>query len=257
MELSKKPLMEHGYILYAALAREGYIVGEAVLPKYAQNHSKVDVNTLVNLGSKVIYKVSKSTDSKDRKTYKTENMYDIHYSLSHGVLSICICDATYSQQNAFGFLGVVEELWEETMRTSRGVHRGEKELADEFSSDIMKKMVYWSDPKTEKIKGIMAKTDEIKDIMKENIEGILERGEKLSDLEEKSNAVENIAETFKSKSVIVKRRTWLYSQIAGAVLCCVCVCGIVGLIAFGLVLFVVIVYGLLSAICGFDLNKCF
>ncbi|KAJ3450282.1 vamp (vesicle associated membrane protein) [Anaeramoeba flamelloides] len=59
--------------------------------------------------------------------------------------------------------------------------------------------------KTEKIR---KEVDEVKNVMSQNLDKVIDRGNKIENLEERSNALEQNSAVFKKKAKTVKRKMW-------------------------------------------------
>ncbi|KAF8731756.1 hypothetical protein HU200_015690 [Digitaria exilis] len=59
---------------------------------------------------------------------------------------------------------------------------------------------------------VQAQVSEVKNIMLDNIEKTLDRGEKLTELRDKTSDLHNQAQEFKKKGVKIRRKTWLQNM---------------------------------------------
>ncbi|XP_055380136.1 synaptobrevin-like [Condylostylus longicornis] len=59
-----------------------------------------------------------------------------------------------------------------------------------------------------KIKKTQAEVDEVLDIMKDNVEGILKRGANLRELDERAETLQNNASQFEQQAYKLKRKHW-------------------------------------------------
>ncbi|XP_058887382.1 vesicle-associated membrane protein 4-like [Acipenser ruthenus] len=62
--------------------------------------------------------------------------------------------------------------------------------------------------KNEKIKQVQTQVDEVIDVMQENITKVIERGERLDDLQDKSESLSDNASAFSSRAKQLRRRMW-------------------------------------------------
>jgi len=104
-----------------------------------------------------------------------------------------------------------------------------------------KEMEKFNDPKSDRIKNVKKKVDDVKEVMLENIDKVLARGEKLEVVLEKSDKLANQAVDFRRKSTDLKRQ--------------MCFNNIKVSIVLGVVLFLVIFFIVIS-ICGFTFKSC-
>uniref|UniRef100_A0A3Q3VPM5 V-SNARE coiled-coil homology domain-containing protein n=1 Tax=Mola mola TaxID=94237 RepID=A0A3Q3VPM5_MOLML len=63
-------------------------------------------------------------------------------------------------------------------------------------------------PPNDKIKQVQSQVDEVIDVMQENISKVIERGERLDDLQDKSESLSDNASAFSSRAKQLHRRMW-------------------------------------------------
>ncbi|KAI1892025.1 hypothetical protein AGOR_G00149740 [Albula goreensis] len=63
-------------------------------------------------------------------------------------------------------------------------------------------------PKNDKIRQVQTQVDEVIDVMQENISKVIERGERLDDLQDKSESLSDNASAFSSRAKHLHRRMW-------------------------------------------------
>ncbi|KAA8589857.1 hypothetical protein FQN60_013222, partial [Etheostoma spectabile] len=63
-------------------------------------------------------------------------------------------------------------------------------------------------PQTDKFKQVQSQVDEVIDVMQENISKVIERGERLDDLQDKSESLSDNASAFSSRAKQLHRRMW-------------------------------------------------
>ncbi|KAL2089358.1 hypothetical protein ACEWY4_014046 [Coilia grayii] len=63
-------------------------------------------------------------------------------------------------------------------------------------------------PKNDKIRQVQSQVDEVIDVMQENISKVIERGERLDDLQDKSESLSDNASAFSSRAKQLHRRMW-------------------------------------------------
>uniref|UniRef100_A0A3B3S9D5 Vesicle-associated membrane protein 4 n=2 Tax=Paramormyrops kingsleyae TaxID=1676925 RepID=A0A3B3S9D5_9TELE len=63
-------------------------------------------------------------------------------------------------------------------------------------------------PKNDKIRQVQNQVDEVIDVMQENISKVIERGERLDDLQDKSESLSDNASAFSSRAKQLHRRMW-------------------------------------------------
>ncbi|KAF3835061.1 hypothetical protein F7725_027619, partial [Dissostichus mawsoni] len=63
-------------------------------------------------------------------------------------------------------------------------------------------------PQNDKFKQVQSQVDEVIDVMQENISKVIERGERLEDLQDKSESLSDNASAFSSRAKHLHRRMW-------------------------------------------------
>ncbi|KAI5090473.1 vesicle-associated membrane protein 4 isoform X1 [Silurus meridionalis] len=63
-------------------------------------------------------------------------------------------------------------------------------------------------PQNDKIRHVQSQVDEVIDVMQENISKVIERGERLEDLQDKSESLSDNASAFSSRAKQLHRRMW-------------------------------------------------
>ncbi|XP_067085879.1 vesicle-associated membrane protein 4 isoform X1 [Osmerus mordax] len=84
---------------------------------------------------------------------------------------------------------------------------------------------------TDKIKHVQSQVDEVIDVMQENISKVIERGERLEDLQDKSESLSDNASAFSSRAKQMHRRMWWRDTKMKM---------IIGLVVVGLLLIIII-----------------
>uniref|UniRef100_A0A8C7TNB1 V-SNARE coiled-coil homology domain-containing protein n=1 Tax=Oncorhynchus mykiss TaxID=8022 RepID=A0A8C7TNB1_ONCMY len=77
----------------------------------------------------------------------------------------------------------------------------------------------------DKIRQVQSQVDEVIDVMQENISKVIDRGERLEDLQDKSESLSDNASAFSSRAKQLHRRMWWRDmKVSQRVCVCVCVC---------------------------------
>ena len=136
------------------------------------------------LASSTTYKHNKQTNR--AKLTDDSQGVDINYIVNaQGLILICVTTQDLPIRVGFDFLGRVE-------RTCKGDRQDWS-----FDSTTLKKEVAWSnDPSNDAARKVQGQIDEVKDIMLENVDKVLERHDKLETMVQKSDQMANEAQTF-------------------------------------------------------------
>jgi len=131
-----------------------------------------------------------------------------HYLVDDGIVFLCMAEESFGRRIPFTFLDDVKNRFKSTYG-----NRGKTALAfamqADFSRIIQNLMEYYSnDANADKINRVKGQIDEVKNIMVTNIERVLERGERIELLVDKTDQLNQSALNFKKKSTQLKQSMW-------------------------------------------------
>jgi len=183
--------------------------------------------------------ILKNLPKGNKKVSYTHEKYNFHIIIEDGVIYLCMASQDFQRRICFAFLEDIKNQF-----LSRFVGSWAKAnayaLDEEFKPVLKKQMEYYSNgTNTDRILKVRKEIDEVKSIMVENIEKVLERGDKIELLVEKTDTLSHESFTFHSKSKDLKRHMWWKNFK-------------ITLILFLVVL--AIIYFIIAAFCGFDLQ---
>ncbi|KAG0256270.1 hypothetical protein DFQ27_005807, partial [Actinomortierella ambigua] len=98
-----------------------------------------------------------------------------------------------------------------------------------------------TNPNADRIKQVQGEIEQVKDVMVHNIERVLERGERIELLVDKTDNLNHQAYAFKKRSTALKRSMWWKNMKLMVVL---------------ILVMIVISYLIVASICGFTLATC-
>ncbi|CAO3564257.1 unnamed protein product [Mortierella alpina] len=181
-------------IIYALVAR-----GSVILAEYTNSSGNFTTVTEAIL-AKIPPNNSKLTYAYDR--------YLFHYICEDGVTYMCMADDTFGRRIPFAFLLDIKGRF----LAHYGRERAMVALPygmNEFSKTIAKQMEYFStNPNADRIKQVQGEIEQVKDVMVHNIERVLERGERIELLVDKTDNLNQQAFAFKKRSTALKRTMW-------------------------------------------------
>eukprot|EP01125_Pyxidicula_operculata_P001599 TRINITY_DN1144_c0_g1_i2.p2 TRINITY_DN1144_c0_g1~~TRINITY_DN1144_c0_g1_i2.p2 ORF type:complete len:191 (+),score=39.26 TRINITY_DN1144_c0_g1_i2:1032-1604(+) len=131
----------------------------------------------------------------------TIRSHSFNYIVSKsGYTFLCVADKEHKTQVCFAFLRDLETNFQPA-------------AASRFKSHIKKQMqVYSQEKEVDKISAIKTELEDVKTIMRENIDKVVQRGEKLDDLEAVTAELETNAATFRTGASKLKTEMWLSSM---------------------------------------------
>mmetsp|Transcript_37364 Transcript_37364/g.119865 ORF Transcript_37364/g.119865 Transcript_37364/m.119865 type:complete len:227 (+) Transcript_37364:126-806(+) len=216
-------------ILYSLISR-----GKTVLAEFTFTSGNFPTITRLLLG-----KIQTDRDVKMSYVY---DQYIFHYICSDHILYLCMCDDPQSTKRRipFNFLEDVRQrfvnMYGDASRTAIAFA-----MNAEFAPILQNQMELFNNPAADQFAQVHQKLDDVKNVMVQNIEMVLERGEKLELLVDKTDRLNATAFTFEKSSRKLKEAMF-WKKVK------------VYLILFLVISFVVFV--ITWAACGADFSKC-
>lgn len=164
-----------------------------------------------------------------------------HYLLQDGIIFLCMADAEFGRRLPFAFLEDIAQRFFSTYG-DRGMQALAYGMNEDFSRVLSRQMeLYSNGEESDAINRVKGEIDELKAVMVDNIEVVLERGEKIELLVHKTDSLNQQAFRFKTQSSHLRRSLWwknfrltlLFASVVGAVV-------------------LVVVF----SVCGFSLEHC-
>jgi len=182
-------------IIYSVVAR-----GTVVLAEFSSARGNFD-----QVARKILEKIPTSANSKMSYVYER---HIFHYMVDSGLTYLCMADEEFGRRVPFMYL---EDL-KSRFKSAYG-DRGKTALAfgmNEDFSRVMKNLMdyYSNNPNADKISTLKGEVDEVKNVMVQNIEKVLERGERIELLVDKTEELSSNAFKFKKQSTALKRSMW-------------------------------------------------
>lgn len=217
--------------MYALVARgHDHVLAEYTSPGLRGNFSTV---------TRVLMR---KIPNKDDKLSYLYDQYVFHYMVSDGLTYLCMTDNEFSRQTAFQFLNEIKKRFLATYGD-----RGKTALAFAFNADFERTLqsqmdVYNKMKGDDKVTRIQDQISEVRNVMIENIDRVLERGEKIELLVDKSEILDQHSFKFRTQARTLKRAMWWKN---------------IKLIVIIVIILVLVIYGILAASCGgFKLPNC-
>ena len=218
-------------ILYALVAR-----GKTVLSEFTFTSGNFPTITRLLLG-----RIDMARSGKMSYIY---DQYVFHYVCEEGLLYLCMCDDPDSQKRRVPF-AFLEDVKRRFLAAYGDVAQTAIAFAMnlEFSRVLQQQMELFNGPMGDRqqFNAVHQKLDDVKNVMVQNIEMVLERGEKLELLVDKTDRLNTTAFTFEKSSRRLKEAMfWKKVKLY--------------LLAFTLLGFVVFIITWVA--CGADFGKC-
>ncbi|KEH29832.1 putative Longin-like domain-containing protein [Medicago truncatula] len=209
-------------ILYALVAR-----GTVVLAEF----SAVTGNT----GAVARRLLEKLPTESDSRLCFSQDRYIFHILRSDGLTFLCMANDTFGRRIPFSYL---EDIQMRFMKNYSRVANYAPAYAmnDEFSRVLHQQMEFFSsNPSVDALNRVRGEVGEIRTIMVDNIEKILERGDRIELLVDKTATMQDSSFHFRKQSKRLRRALWMKNFKLLALLTC---------------LIVLLLYFLIAACCG-------
>eukprot|EP00002_Diphylleia_rotans_P040488 TRINITY_DN9601_c0_g1_i1.p1 TRINITY_DN9601_c0_g1~~TRINITY_DN9601_c0_g1_i1.p1 ORF type:complete len:218 (-),score=51.83 TRINITY_DN9601_c0_g1_i1:141-794(-) len=167
--------------------------------------------------------------------------YLFHYIMQSDFVFMCLADEEFGRRVPFAFLETIQKRFFDALQA--GSMSTSPIFRKEFEKIIQEQMHYYSyDPNADAINQVRTEVATVRNVMVQNIEKIIERGEKLDLLVEKTDNLNQQSVIFKKQSGKLKAAMWWKNVKLQFIL------------AFVILL---ILYFIIAGACGgMDLPKC-
>lgn len=221
-------------IVYALISREKNVLTEHAATTATGNFPTV---------TRVLLAKIPTEDGK--QTYVYDN-YLFHYIVEQGICFLCMSDELNKHRIPFAFLNDMKDQFTSKYGREEPQHAIAFAYNEEFSKIIEARMDYYNSDEADKaidsLGAVKSQIDDVKGVMVQNIERVLERGERLELLVERTDRLNQQAFRFEASSRSL-RRTMQWRQMR---------CYIAGGVGALFVVFILIATG-----CGgLDFHRC-
>ena len=185
-------------VIYVVIARRDVVLAEYT--RHSGNYEQI---------SRVLLKrMNEDGTAANRLAQLKYDAHVFHYSILDGITYMCMTDASAGNRRPFAFLTEVSD----TFRSAYGP-RALQAIAYEFNADfspvLRQKVEYHlTNVDADSIGSVKARITDARDIMVDNIERLLERGEKIELLVNKTEAMTEQAFRFEKSATKLKIAVW-------------------------------------------------
>ncbi|XP_022751668.1 vesicle-associated membrane protein 711-like isoform X1 [Durio zibethinus] len=219
-------------ISYGMVARE-----QVVLAEFSATQTNAST-----VARKILDRMKEANN--DSNSSFSHDCYIFHVKRTDGLTVLCLADDSSERRIPFAFL---EDIHKKFVKTyGRAIHSASAfAMNDEFSRILSQQMDHFSkDPTADRLNRLKEEMSQVRSVMVDNIEKLLERGDRLALLVEKTSTMQGNAIRFKSQARRYKNAIWWRDFKFTATLI--------------LMLLLIIVYVLLTFFCnGLFLSSCF
>ncbi|GLC35106.1 hypothetical protein PLESTB_000555000 [Pleodorina starrii] len=213
-------------ILYSLVAR-----GQIVLAE----HSVVSGNANV-----IAVRILEKLQHEDTRVSYTQERHMFHVMVSDGITFMAVAEEAFGRRIPFAFLDDIRGRFV-GMYGAAAKDAVAYEYNNEFSRVLGERAAAFSDPAADAINRVKGELHEVKHIMIENIEKVLERGERLDLLVDKTEGLQQVSLAFRREARRLKQTLWwknvrLWLVVSGATMA--------------------VIYFIVAMVCGFTFSRC-
>ncbi|KAL8255922.1 hypothetical protein R6Q59_030989 [Mikania micrantha] len=217
-------------ILYTLVAR-----GSVVLAEFSATSTNAST-----ISRQILDKIP---GNNDMNISYSQDRYIFHVKRTDGLNILCMADDAAGRRIPFAFL---EDIHQRFVRTyGRAVLSAQAyNMNDEFSRVLSQQMEYYSDdPNADRMNRLKGEMSQVRSVMIQNIDKVLERGDRLESLVDKTANMQNNTFRFRKQSRRFRNTMWWQNVKL--------------MVAFGFLL-LLIVYIVVAFVChGPSLPACF
>eukprot|EP00007_Cunea_sp_BSH-02190019_P003794 CAMPEP_0174239028 /NCGR_PEP_ID=MMETSP0417-20130205/13224_1 /TAXON_ID=242541 /ORGANISM="Mayorella sp, Strain BSH-02190019" /LENGTH=217 /DNA_ID=CAMNT_0015317927 /DNA_START=28 /DNA_END=681 /DNA_ORIENTATION=+ len=170
-----------------------------------------------------------------QKVYAFQQLKVYATYTEEGLVYIAIADEAYQTRGAIYLLRDLESMFLASFgETWREAADTELSFQETFSRTIDQKLKFWNDPRNDKFHEAKEKIKNTKQVLVEDIDHLIARGEKVEDMVERTALLETQAKTYKKEAKKTKAKMWCKQRK-------MCICGtIIAVVVVGALVAIII-----------------
>jgi len=167
-----------------------------------------------------------------KKTYAADDTL-FHYLVDdNGLVFMCMADTAAGHRIPFALLDDVRNKFlAQFGKQSSWKGKRENELDDTFGRILKERLEYFNTPEADQVRRVRGEIDHVKEVMIQNIDKVLLRGEKIEVLVNETDKLQTKSFSFKQESTRLKRRLWWKNMYLWVCICVLLLAIIVVLVA--------------------------
>ncbi|KAE8674203.1 VAMP722 protein [Hibiscus syriacus] len=187
-------------LIYAFISRGDVILAEYT--EYSGNFNSIALQCLQKLPS-----------SNNKFTYNCDG-HTFNYLVDNGYIYCVVADESAGRQIPIAFLERIQDDFVSKYGSGKAATAPANSLNKEFGPKLKEHMQYCIEHPEEisKLAKVKAQVSEVKGVMMENIEKVLDRGEKIELLVDKTENLHHQAQDFRSTGTKIRRKMWLQNM---------------------------------------------
>ncbi|XP_047309057.1 vesicle-associated membrane protein 721-like [Impatiens glandulifera] len=166
-----------------------------------------------NFNSIAFQCLQKLPATNNKFTYNCDG-HTFNYLVDNGFTYCVVADESVGRQIPIAYLERVKDDFTSKYGGGKAATATANSLKKEYGPKLKEHMQYCVDHPDEinKLSKVKAQVSEVKGVMMENIEKVLDRGEKIEVLVDKTENLHNQAQDFKNTGTKVRRKMWLQNM---------------------------------------------
>ncbi|KAE9594810.1 hypothetical protein Lal_00013198 [Lupinus albus] len=166
-----------------------------------------------NFNSIAFQCLQKLPPSNNKFTYNCDD-HTFNYLVHNGYTYCVVADESIGRQVPIAFLERVKDDFMSKYGGGKAATAPADSLSKEFGPKLKEHMKYCADHPEDisKLAKVKAQVSEVKGVMMENIEKVLDRGEKIELLVDKSENLHHQAQDFRTSGTNIRRKMWLQNM---------------------------------------------
>ncbi|KAL3620060.1 hypothetical protein CASFOL_034972 [Castilleja foliolosa] len=187
-------------LIYSFVAR-----GTMILTEYTEF-----TGNFTTIASQCLQKLPASSN---RFTYNCDG-HTFNYLVDNGFTYCVVAVEAAGRQLPIAFLERVKDEFTKRYGGGKAATAGPNSLKKEFGPKLKEQMHYCVNHPEEinKLSKVKAQVNEVKGVMMENIEKVLDRGEKIEVLVDKTENLRSQAQDFRTQGTKMKRKMWVQNM---------------------------------------------
>uniref|UniRef100_A0A8W8ILU4 Vesicle-associated membrane protein 7 n=1 Tax=Magallana gigas TaxID=29159 RepID=A0A8W8ILU4_MAGGI len=159
-----------------------------------------------NVVQSIIKNIPTRNDGKT--TYQSES-YLFHCVIENGMIYLCAANPDFGKKQPYAYLAEIKRKFQSGTLSMKAVNCGLHELDSEFGFIMAQDMEKFSKPGAgDHVSTLRSQVDDVKNVMTQNIERVLDRGERLENLIDKTEELEASSSQFQKTARKIRKKYW-------------------------------------------------
>nr|XP_022315260.1 vesicle-associated membrane protein 7-like [Crassostrea virginica] len=145
----------------------------------------------------------------DGKTTFQSESYMFHCVIENGMVYLCAASPDFGKKQPYAYLAEIKRKFQSGTLSMKAVDCGSHGLDSEFGFVMAQDMEKFSKPGAgDNVSTLRSQVDDVKNVMTQNIERVLDRGERLENLIDKTEELEASSNQFQKTARKIRKKYW-------------------------------------------------